>query len=1273
MPNRCATSRVFLAAALAGSLLVGAPAARAQSGSDGTIVAGVTDVSGGVVPGASLELREISSGNTFRGRSGSSGSYTFVHLPIGTYRLTVQRQGFATQIFDEVLVQASHTTAISAKLAPGSVTQTVQVRGAVTPVLETSSNEIGLVVDMKQIEDLPLYGRDLTNFSQLVAGYNGTFNGLPSNDQGNNIDGTISSSSRMKFTGNVQPSVSPRLEGIEEMTIQTDQLNLNSGFGQASTQLNFVSRRGSNRFHGRAYDDFRNSGLNANSWVNDAAGIEKNKLILNDFGASLGGPILHNKLFFFGSFAMSKQPGSFTATNNYFTAAAQAGDFTYSGGTVNLFQLAQQANLSLPTTVNSSVAQQFALVNGSLAHGGVTATANPNFNQISFINDSPTTSYFPSARVDYNLSAKTKMYLSVLVTKSTSPLVQAALFPGPNFSNQAVGNSTNNLIATYGLDTVLTSSLINQFKAGYLYDDYKYSYNAQPLYATQLTVAYNFPGANGNMSGQIYPTPITTFYPILNASDSITWQHAGHTVQAGYSWYREQDHYYNPPAGYPTYSLGLATGDPALQAFTAGTLPGSTQSEQLQAQQLYAILTGRIAGASGQYAFDTATQQYNHGIDEYPLDEVSTASGIFAEDSWKATRSLTLNYGLRWDFTGAQHDITGAYTSASPAAIYGPSGINNLFDPGSLQGDLNPALTRNKDPYAAWNVSPQPAFGFAWNPDVTDGLAGKLMGGSNMVVRGGFALRNFTEPYQFFADNATDYFSFYYQNFYLTPNNTGAAGTFAPGSLSLGQALPPVGLSPTQFQTVAPESQFTFQGSTGVAGLNPHIQQPYSESWNLGIQRTLGHSRVLEVRYNGNRTVHQWIATDPNEVNVFENGFLSEFKRAQANLSASGGSSFSSSYGQKTPILDAAFGGANAADYTNSQYIRYLQTGQVGALAAILANVQGAEPYFCNLVGAGFAPCATNAGYSGMGAGYPINFFQANPYAAGTNPYGQVGATSYMVAEGSSNYNALQMDFRQGAWRGLQFDVNYTLSHSLGIQGNNQYTGGFNAFTLRNLGLSYGPNLFDLRHVVHFNGTYDLPFGEGKALLNQGGLVDRIAGHWNIGSIVTFQTGAPIQLFGGNDTFNDYGDGGLTLSGVTPSQLQKAVGVHRIPGQTSAYLIDPKYVSPAGGANSAYINPNTTPGTIGSIVYLHGPHAYSQDLALTKSIPLHNEIAFRLQGEFLNVWNHPIFGNTPAPGYATTGGSFDAYVQDNGFGQGTVTNESLGFGRIIELRGNIDF
>jgi hypothetical protein len=1285
MVRRDYRSLMFLVAGIVCVLCLTMASANGQSGSQGTVQITVTDSSGAIVPGATLELVELGSQDIRTAQTESRGTYSFVNLEIGTYQLTVSKQGYAKKVFQSLVVQAGQTTSIQATLTIGQVNQAVEVTATSTPVLETSSNAIGLVVDMKQIEDLPLQGRDLTAFSQLVAGYNGTYNGQPVNNQGSNIDGVIGSSSRMKFTGNVEPAVQPRIESIAEMTVQSDQLDLNSGFGQASMQVNFVSRRGSNQFHGRVYDDFRNSGLNANSWGNDAVGLRKNKLILNDFGGSIGGPVLHDKLFFFGTYAMSKQPGSLTAYNDVFTQAAQNGNFTYQGTdggvhTVNVLALAKQTNPSLPSTLNAETAKQFQAINQSLSNGKLAATSDPNFNSLQWTNNSPTTYYFPSARVDYNLSQKVRMYLSWMMTKEVQPTVAPANFPGSSFTSQIAGNKNNNYTASFGLDYIFNQQLVNQFKFGYLYNNSIYAYNSAPLYATEPTVNWGYDpygaissnASNTAMSGQQYQTPISTFYPILNASDSVTWQHAGHTLGFGFSWYREQDHYWNPPAGYPFFNLGLATGDPALQAFTASTMPNASNTNLAEAGQLYAILTGRISSANGQYAYDIKAKQYNTGkISEYPLDEVSNATGLFAEDSWKITPTFTLNYGLRWDFVGDQHDVTGAYHSASPSAIYGPSGVGNLFHPGSLQGDMNPQITTRPNAYNAWKVTPQPAIGFAWNPKATDRPWKALLGGDSTVVRGGFSLRRFTEPYQFFVDYASDFFSFYYQNFFLNANNSGTPGTFAPGSVSLGGNIPAFGLSPTAYQVNAPESQFTFQNSTGVNGMNPNIQQPYTESWNLGVQRALGRTRVLEVRYQGNRTIHQWLAINPNEVNVFENGFLTEFKQAQANLAASGGASFEG-IPASLPIFTAAFGGPGASDFANAQYIRYLQTGQVGAMANVLSGINGTVPYFCNLVGASFTPCATNAGYTGGGAGYPINFFQANPFAAGAQ-------TGYMVAAGYSNYNAMQVDLRQAAWNGLQFDANYTWSHSLGVstgnQGYSNYVPAANIFTLRNIAKSYGPSQFDLRNVFHANGTYDLPFGHNRKFLSTNGLEDKVLGGWTVGTIITFQSGSPTQLLGKFNTFNDYCDGGVTLQGVTASQLQRAVGVHRVPGQNFADLIDPKYLaSPTGGgANSSYIAPNTTPGTIGDVLFLHGPHAFFEDLSITKAIQIHENVNFRLQSEFLNVWNHPVFGNYTSGPPNYTAASFDGGVQDNSFGTGTVTNTNNGFGRIIELRANLEF
>jgi hypothetical protein len=348
-------------------------------------------------------------------------------------------------------------------------------------------------------------------------------------------------------------------------------------------------------------------------------------------------------------------------------------------------------------------------------------------------------------------------------------------------------------------------------------------------------------------------------------------------------------------------------------------------------------------------------------------------------------------------------------------------------------------------------------------------------------------------------------------------------------------------------------------------------------------------------------------------------------------------------------------------------------------MAGVLANVNGTVPYFCNLVGQSFAPCANNLGYTGAGAGYPINFFQANPFAA------NIGS-SLSQAVGYSNYNALQIDFRQRPWHGLQFDANYTWSHTLGIGTQNNWQAASNVFTLRDMHLTYGPALYDLRHVVHINGTYDLPFGKGKAFLSHGGIVNQVVGGWTVGTIFTFQSGPPFLLgsgaqFAPNYTFNDYGDGGVALTGVTSSQLQSSVGTYRIPGTTNVSFINPKYLaSPTGGgANPAFINQNTTPGTVGQRVWLYGPHNTYDDIAISKNFPITERVRFTFQAEMLNAFNHPTFGPGAANGctYWCFVGGFSPNVLSGGFGIGAgalnPNQMPTGGARLIELRGNIEF
>ncbi|HEU0050236.1 MAG TPA: carboxypeptidase-like regulatory domain-containing protein, partial [Nitrososphaera sp.] len=544
-----------LAAVLVTLCVLNVLPAWAQHGSEGSISVIVRDTSGSVVQDAQLELRDLATNATQTAGTQDAGTYRFVNLPLGNYKLSVSKAGFKTAIFDPVIVQATKTTDISATLAVGTVSEVVVVNDSGAPLVETSSSAISTVIDLKQIENLPIQGRDLAQLNRLVPGYTGTWDGLPSIAQGSNIDGVIGSSSRMKFGGNAAPSVSPRLEDIQEMTVQTNQLDLNQGYGQANMQTNFVTRRGGSTFHGRVFEDHRDASLNANSWHNDAVNflnpnspqIRKTPFILNDFGGSLGGPIIKDKLFFFGTFAMSKQPGSTDAKAWVMTPAAQQGVFTYNNTqTVNVLQLA--GNGGFPSTVISQTATALAAAQKALQFASVVPSGDPNFVQLNWQVAAPTTIYYPTVRVDYNHSEKLRFNVAFNETKTSQPGANPPNLPGPDFAKTGAGNQFKAYTAAFGNDWTISSTLVNEFRGGFLYTYNGFAFNAPALDAKNPQISWNLPNLPDNtyntaMNGTNFQIPTGSYYPLFNASDTLTWQHKAHTMNFGISWWREQDHY----------------------------------------------------------------------------------------------------------------------------------------------------------------------------------------------------------------------------------------------------------------------------------------------------------------------------------------------------------------------------------------------------------------------------------------------------------------------------------------------------------------------------------------------------------------------------------------------------------------------------------------------------------------------------------------------------------------------------------------------------------
>jgi len=1236
-----------------------------QGGSRGSVAISVTDSGDSLVSGAKLTLVDQKTKDTRTAVTLEKGNYVFSGLLGGTYALTIEKDGFQTQNFTSVLVLTARTTDITVKLTVGRTTENVTVQAESSPLVESTSNAIGSNLDVKQIEDLPLSDRNISGLANYVAGASGgIFNGMRGASQTNTIDGVVANSSRMKDYSNASPAAAPRIENIEEMVVQTDQLDLNQGFGQANMQVGFTTRRGGDAYHGRVFADLQNSSFNAPGWMTDYyaslahkdASRYRAKSHKNEFGGSVGGPVpypsLSKKLFFFASYSKDSVPGSASGSNNYPNASLQSGIYTYTGTdnanhSVDLFALAGSLGIGARTSINANVKNEFTNINAAVKSGltGIDANDALNIEDVKFNLEASKTWHYPTFRVDYNVKDNLRINLAFNETKYDAPTGVLPWYPGSSFETSRGKAEERHYTASLGVEWTIKPTLLNQLRGGYLYT-YAGSVPLKSGHTMDDVVWWNMPEMNYYSSGDIHLGPVTHFYPLGSLSDNLVWQHKSHNVVVGASWYREQDHYWDNPLGYNNIVFGSIGGDPVASAFVDSTMPKSSTSQQSIAWNFYTLLSGRLNTIAYSDAYNHNTGKFAPGA--VNLNERQQAVGLFAQDSWRITPHVTLNYGMRWDFTGDTQDLNGVYHSVSKEDVFGKTGYMNLFNPGSFKNaNGTPSYVAGEHAYDPWKVSPQPSVAISWNPVAPEGFLHKLLG-EGTVIRAGYALRNYTEAYQNFWNFASNAGAFFYNNtsaMAALPNNgTQATGTYAPGAYQWGDSIPSsVYLTDyTQYQKTVTEESMGYL--RGISGMNKQIKQPYIQSWNLGIQHELGQHNAIEVRYVGNHAIHEWIPLNVNEVNIFENGFLSEFKKAQSYLTASGGTNFGGANpATNLPILNTSFGG-DTSQFTNQTFITYLQNGRAGSFAYDLTQAS----YMCNLVGDLKVPCQTNAGMSGTGVGtYPNNFFVANPYAAHNG-------AKLLDAAGSSNYHSLQIEYRAKGFHGANFTANYTWAKNLGVR---PYIGGdssnFTMVSMRNLRWSYAPSDTDRRHSFNLLGTYDLPVGKGKLLNIQSRALNAAVGNWTIGTITTFKSGLPFQLTGGNYTYNDTADGGIVLNNITLSQLRKSVGVHRKQGANYAYIIDPKYIS------SNYLSPNTTPGTLGLRPWLWGPHAFNTDLSLSKAVTIRSGVKFSLQGEFLNAFNHPTFGVPSDVSVADLTGAFG--------------RSSPGGARTVEIRANIEF
>ncbi len=1226
----------------------------------GDIQGTVTDPSGAAVPNVTITLKDLGTGVAKTTTSGTDGAFVFLNLLPGKYELTATATGFQTALYSSIDVLTAQTKSLPVKLAIGQTRETVEVKDVVE-TLQTNSNQIATTVQNAFVQELPFSGRDSLNFALLTAGAQtidsgrtSTFNGLPNGSLNITLDGMNNNSQRFKSGGTSFFSFAPaRLDAIEEVTVSTAGMTADAS-GEGAMQMRFITKRGTESYHWKLYEQFWNDALNSNSFINNARSTRRPKLRQNDFGGNLGGrllpwvPMLRNKLFFFINMEALPIPSTGVFSQSVMTSSAQSGVFTYTGTdnlahTSNVLTLA--GNAGFAKTVDPTVSKILSEINATTSQGSLIANTDLITQTLSFTQPNSRKTLYPTARVDYQITDRLAWHGTWNLRYQNNDGV--ANYPGQSILDLAYKITT--YVATNSFDWTIKPTLFNNFTFGVQSNG---EYFNQGTSITQWAPYKNY---RIHLDGftDVIPndTPWVRNNPVFSFSDSLSWVKGRHTFTFGGTWLHTsfwEQSWGN--AGVPDIYLGVSDSDPVSSVFN--TIPLISSDDAPRAATLYANLTGRLSGIWSGLNVD----EYSHKYAPYsPLVQrfAFSTGGLYLQDTFRLKPSLTLNYGLRWELTGAIHNTNSIDASPDLDNFWGPS--KGPFHVG-VNGIQNPVMTLRPYMYTASKVNPAPNFGFAWNPKFEDGFMRILMG-RDSVIRGSYGITYYAEGLNAISNvQSGNPGSTNVQ--WLYPGDPG----FTAGGLTLASNIPSLISFPESFTFPMAQSMFAFSG-TWFNTTMPHMRTPYVQNWTIGIQRQLAKNTILEARYVGNRSLHMWHYYDVQETNIFENGFLSEFKNAQNNLNintAAGVNSFANRglAGQVTlPILEAAFGargsqGALPSGFTNGTYVNYLKQGQAGAMAQSLATT---TDYYCRLVGSNFGPCA-DYGYNAAGP-YAINFFQPNPYA---------GELLLQNDNGLANYHGLQVELRRALSHGLTVNANYTLAKTMSNMFNpNEQTATSQVHTLRNDRLNYGPSPFDLRHVFQAYWTYALPIGKGEALNVSNPILNRIFGGWKLSGIHRVTSGRVFLLSSGRQTVNGgfsslswspaLVDAGVALNGVTAAQLQNMLNQISDGPSKNLLWLDPKLIGADHKASAQYLNPPTTPGVFGAFVYLHGPNVFSNDLALLKEVRIREKLRFGFQAEAINAFNHTVFG---VPGYMVN-------ITSTSFGQ--TTNAMVG-ARQLQLR-----
>ncbi|GAA3746857.1 carboxypeptidase-like regulatory domain-containing protein [Terriglobus aquaticus] len=1212
-----------------------------------TMTGVVTDATGAVVPDALVELTNPTTNVSFKATTNSAGSYRFSEVPPGpNYVLNVSHPGFAPLSVKGLYLNIANVRTQNATLNVGSDVQVDVQASGTSSTINTEDGSVGINYQVQKLNDLPIQDRSTpARLFTLQPGVTttGSTTGARTDQNYVSVDGldvndfaTGGGTTQNRNAGFSIVGGAP-VDSVQEFRGTVGGFQVNSGPGSGG-QFNLITRSGTNSFHGSLYEYHRDRTTVANDWFNKFAGVARPQLIRNQFGGSVGGPILHDRLFFFFNANYFRQSSSNPVARTVPLDSFRAGNVSYINNGPGCSRSSRQnttpacisqltpaqvkaadpanagVNQALLTLLNSAYPRANDLTGGDGVNSGYFRFNARNINNFS--------QYV--GRLDYTLTSRIKLRGVANLTRADSVNTQQEF---PTLPVLVQPYSDRSYRWSTGFDWQIGANKFNQFTIGRVVQDVAFpiTFNGYNPPTNPLT----FNTGTTNLFDIPYNTPSNAQarrVPILQFTDDFNWSIGRHTIDIG-GLFKYIPTSGNTKLDYATETLGLGGKNTGLNASLrpANLLPGSTTST-ITYDSAFAAMLGRIGAIGGQINYDKTGKAL-------PLATGSQRNYRYYQteayigDTWKVTSDLTLTYGLNYQFFSVPYEVNGLesvnnstfndYFFARVAASAAGKTGNNAIPLQSyvLGGKANNGPNLYEPDWK--NFAPR--FAFAYNPSFD----------RDTVFRGSVGLvfdRTVASAVLYQQD----------QNSYLFQQplaiSNGVSGN--PRAALLND--PRYGTAVTITPPATPASGFQpFVNASGPFGLQN------GQAFNT----TIDHS--LKTPYS--------ISTSFTMEHNFEHGFI-----------------FRGTYVGR-------FGRRLLGQSDSNQLIEFVdpRSGQAMSQAVGAAEVQARnnqpitpQPWFENLTN------VSSAGYTSKTAAIVDNngsLFAAGDFAdiiqalspnlpANVGMGAQYSANNYYTNRGFSTYHGALFSLQKNLSHGIQFDANYTWSHSIdnvSLIANSNGLGGTGLIcdALRPR-LCRASSDFDVTHLFNANFTYQLPFGRGRSFAGGAPVwLNEVIGGWDVSGIPSYRSGYAFTPVGDAFVASYSNNAPLLFNGDTAA-IRRSVHTDPVRKQLTLFA-NP---TAASGAFQGPIGFN-----IGSRNLLRGPGAFEFDAGLAKSFALYRDsVNLKFRADAFNVLNHPVFAG-PYNGQAT------ADINNGSqFGQITATTGTQPY-RVLQLALRLEF